>query len=130
MLDGRLRKNPYCSNFAKQLYVYAVPEGAGGQDNPLTVSDCDTGRPPASFFITKMWSASNNRVRRKDTSGMQRGPDLGQMVVVVFGHKIEMIDQAKRLLETRMQQRLKEHGVVQPVQFCYQSRSSGSKFLK
>jgi len=61
-LDGGLHKNPYCSNFAKQLYVYAVPEGAGGQDNPLTVSDCDTGRAhPLHFFLTKMWSAMRDR---------------------------------------------------------------------
>ena len=59
---------------------------------------------------------------------MERGPDLGEMVVVVFRNEIEMIDETKRLLETRMQQRLREHGVIQRVQFCYQNPASGSKF--
>jgi len=29
---------------------------------------------------------------------MERSPDLGEMVVVVFSDEIEMIDEAKRLL--------------------------------
>ena len=61
---------------------------------------------------------------------MERSPDLGQVMVVVFGDKIEVIDQAKRLLETRMQQRLKKRGVIQRVQFCDQNRAGNSKFLK
>jgi len=50
------------------------------------------------------------------------------MVVVVFRDEIEVIDEAKRLLETRVQQRLREHGVIQRVQFSYQNPASGSKF--
>jgi len=61
---------------------------------------------------------------------MQCGPDFREVVVVVLGHEIEMIDQAKRLLETWVQQRLREHGAIQRVQFCYQSRASDSKFLE
>ena len=59
---------------------------------------------------------------------MERGPDLGEMVVVVFRDEIEVIDEAKRLLESRMQQRLRKHGVLQRVEFSYQSPASGSKF--
>ena len=44
---------------------------------------------------------------------MERGPDLGEMVVVVFRDEIEVIDEAQRLMETRVQQRLREHGVIQ-----------------
>jgi len=59
---------------------------------------------------------------------MERSPNLGEMVVVMFRDEIEMIDEPKRLLQTRMQQRLREHGVRQRVQFSYQSPASGSKF--
>lgn len=36
---------------------------------------------------------------------MQSHPDFGEVVVVVFGDEVEMVNEAKRLLQARMEQR-------------------------
>lgn len=62
-----------------------------------------------------------------DQSGVEPRPDFGEMVVVVFGNEIEMVDETQRLLEPRVQEGLREDGALEHVEFFDKSRAGGSK---
>jgi hypothetical protein len=76
------------------------------------ISDQGVNLPPAS---------------RLDLSSFEPRPDFGQMVVVMFRYKIEMVDKTERLLQARMQEGLGKDGVIERVELFHKRRASGSK---
>jgi hypothetical protein len=73
---------------------------------------------------------SHPKVTVEPKSGFEPRPDFGQMVVVVFSHEIEMVGEAERLLQARVQESSKKDSLIEFFHFfClfHKGRASDSK---
>ena len=57
-------------------------------------------------------------------------PDSGEVVVVVFGYEVEMVDQAHGLFEAGMQERLRKLGGPKRFEFSRQGGARRPKFIE
>jgi len=57
------------------------------------------------------------------------GPDFGEVMVVVFGDEVKVVDEAEWLFEARMEQGAAEEWRVQSVEPLRQSGARGTKFF-
>jgi len=59
---------------------------------------------------------------------VQLGPNFGEVMVVVFGDEVKVVDETERLFEARMEQGATEEWSIQSVEPLRQSGPRRAKF--